>query len=80
MYNCLFWEGIFSSIVISFSSFMWQICSHIPQTLAGHSDITLLSAKLGISFVLETLIHAKEKVCDLFLSCINFCIIFFFFN
>ncbi|GIZ02411.1 ubiquitin carboxyl-terminal hydrolase 34 [Caerostris extrusa] len=40
---------------------MWQICSFIPQTLSAHSEIILLSAKLGTSFVLETLIHAKEK-------------------
>ncbi|XP_035204418.1 ubiquitin carboxyl-terminal hydrolase puf-like, partial [Stegodyphus dumicola] len=45
----------------TYFNFMWQICSHIPQTLCAHNDITLLSAKLGTSFVLETLIHAKEK-------------------
>nr|XP_042908715.1 ubiquitin carboxyl-terminal hydrolase 34 [Parasteatoda tepidariorum] len=45
----------------TYFDFMWQICSYIPQTLAGHNDIILLSAKLGTSFVLETLIHAKEK-------------------
>ncbi|CAL1294964.1 unnamed protein product [Larinioides sclopetarius] len=45
----------------TYFDFMWQICSYIPQTLSGHNDIILLSAKLGTSFVLETLIHAKEK-------------------
>ncbi|GFW68785.1 ubiquitin carboxyl-terminal hydrolase 34 [Trichonephila clavipes] len=45
----------------TYFDFMWQICSYIPQTLSAHNDIILLSAKLGTSFVLETLIHAKEK-------------------
>ncbi|XP_076312719.1 ubiquitinyl hydrolase 1 puf isoform X2 [Tachypleus tridentatus] len=45
----------------TYFNFMWQICGYIPQTLSGCKDITLLSAKLGTSFVLETFIHAKEK-------------------
>lgn len=45
----------------TYFNFMWQICGYIPQTLSGYQEVTLLSAKLGTSFVLETLIHAKEK-------------------
>jgi ubiquitin carboxyl-terminal hydrolase 34 len=47
----------------TYFDFMWQICGYIPQTLPTNSSskITLLSARLATSFVLETLIHAKEK-------------------
>ncbi|KAG1678108.1 Ubiquitin carboxyl-terminal hydrolase 34 [Nymphon striatum] len=45
----------------TYFNFMWQICGIIPQTLTKHPEITLMSAKLSTSFVLETLIHAKEK-------------------
>ena len=47
---------------------MWQMCSCLHTTLATESDepqeedsVALLAAKLTASFVLETLIHAKEK-------------------
>ncbi|XP_054154148.1 ubiquitin carboxyl-terminal hydrolase 34-like [Oppia nitens] len=50
----------------TYFDFMWQICGYIPQTLSSSSTnqslkVTLLSARLATSFVLETLIHAKEK-------------------
>ena len=44
---------------------MWQLCAYIPTTLPkdpGDNKIPLQAAKLGTSFVLETMIHAKEKV------------------
>lgn len=45
----------------TYFNFLYQICGYIPQTFPSSDEITLLSAKLGTSFVLETLIHAKEK-------------------
>ncbi|KAG8184718.1 hypothetical protein JTE90_019322 [Oedothorax gibbosus] len=45
----------------TYFDFIWKICNFIPKTLSDHNDVILLSAKLGTSFVLETLIHAKEK-------------------
>uniref|UniRef100_T1IPZ0 ubiquitinyl hydrolase 1 n=1 Tax=Strigamia maritima TaxID=126957 RepID=T1IPZ0_STRMM len=45
----------------TYFNFMWQICGYIPQTMAQPKDVTLMSSKLSTSFVLETLIHAKEK-------------------
>lgn len=41
---------------------MWQICSHIPQSLLAHQDLTCMAAQLSVSFFTETFIHAKEKV------------------
>ncbi len=44
---------------------MWQLCGYIPITLPredAEPQVPLLVAKLGTSFVLETLIHAKERV------------------
>jgi ubiquitin carboxyl-terminal hydrolase 34 len=46
----------------TYFSFMWQICSYIPQTLMNaQPEITELSADLSASFFMETFIHAKEK-------------------
>lgn len=46
----------------TYFSFMWQICSYIPQTLlSSQMNIVELSAELSSSFFLETFIHAKEK-------------------
>ena len=44
--------------------FMWQMCGYIPTCLAKEDSVQvpLMAAKLTASFVLETLIHAKEKV------------------
>lgn len=43
--------------------FIWQVCSQVPQTLPSSlaPKSTLISARLATLFVLETLIHAKEK-------------------
>ena len=45
-------------------SFMMQICSYIPTTLPKTDPlmVPLKSSQLSTSFVLETFIHAKEKV------------------
>lgn len=47
---------------------MWQICGYIPTTLPKDPDtqVSLKAAQLSTSFVLETLIHSKEKVTKLF--------------
>ncbi|XP_041355094.1 ubiquitin carboxyl-terminal hydrolase 34-like isoform X3 [Gigantopelta aegis] len=47
----------------TYFSFMWQICGYIPTTLPKDDDsvVPLKAAQLSTSFVLETLIHAKEK-------------------
>jgi len=51
--------------VLFCNRFMWQICSYIPSTLPrtdpGHS-VSLMATQLSASFILETLLHAKEKV------------------
>ncbi|TMS23741.1 Ubiquitin carboxyl-terminal hydrolase 34 [Larimichthys crocea] len=41
--------------------FMWQLCSSIPSTLPDPKAVSLMTAKLSTSFVLETFIHSKEK-------------------
>jgi ubiquitin carboxyl-terminal hydrolase 34 len=48
----------------TYFNFMWQMVSHVPNTLNPKSseDITLLAAKLSTSFFLESFIHAKEKL------------------
>ena len=49
----------------TYFGFQWQLCGYIPTTLSKEdpeSRVPLLAAKLSTSFVLETLIHAKEKV------------------
>ncbi|XP_064621669.1 ubiquitin carboxyl-terminal hydrolase 34-like isoform X2 [Lineus longissimus] len=47
----------------TYFGFMWQMCGYIPTTLPRDDEhqVPLLAAKLSASFVLETLIHAKEK-------------------
>lgn len=40
---------------------MWQMCNHIPQSLGGEEEVTLLATKLALTFFLETLIHSKVK-------------------
>jgi hypothetical protein len=47
----------------TYFGFMWQMCGYIPTTLPrdDENQVPLLAAKLSASFVLETLIHAKEK-------------------
>ena len=48
----------------TYFGFMWQMCGYIPTTLPKDEPerVPLMAAKLSASFVLETLIHAKEKV------------------
>ena len=46
----------------SYFNFMYQVCSSVPTTLQNPSpEVGLLTTKLGTTFLLETLIHAKEK-------------------
>uniref|UniRef100_W5NGU5 Ubiquitin carboxyl-terminal hydrolase 34 n=1 Tax=Lepisosteus oculatus TaxID=7918 RepID=W5NGU5_LEPOC len=45
----------------TYFGFMWQLCSIIPSTLPDPKAISLMTAKLSTSFVLETFIHSKEK-------------------
>lgn len=47
----------------TYFGFMWQICGYIPTTLPKDPDtqVSLKAAQLSTSFVLETLIHSKEK-------------------
>ncbi|XP_048258866.1 ubiquitin carboxyl-terminal hydrolase 34-like isoform X4 [Haliotis rufescens] len=47
----------------TYFGFMWQICGYITTTLPkdDNSIVPLKAAQLSTSFVLETLIHAKEK-------------------
>lgn len=42
---------------------MWQICGYIPQTMENPQELTEIATQLSTSFILETFIHAKEKVC-----------------
>ena len=49
----------------TYFGFMWQMCGYIPTTLPRNDPeqrVPLMATKLSASFVLETLIHAKEKV------------------
>ncbi|XP_037108825.1 ubiquitin carboxyl-terminal hydrolase 34 isoform X3 [Syngnathus acus] len=45
----------------TYFGFMWHLCSSIPSTLPDPKAISLMTAKLSTSFVLETFIHSKEK-------------------
>lgn len=45
----------------TYFNFMWQVCSFIPQTIANSQNIQLPCAQLATAFVIETLIHSKEK-------------------
>nr|XP_060479486.1 ubiquitin carboxyl-terminal hydrolase 34 [Panthera onca] len=45
----------------TYFGFMWQLCSCIPSTLPDPKAVSLMTAKLSTSFVLETFIHSKEK-------------------
>ncbi|XP_055079983.1 ubiquitin carboxyl-terminal hydrolase 34 isoform X2 [Periophthalmus magnuspinnatus] len=45
----------------TYFGFMWQLCSSIPSTLPDPKSVSLMTAKLSTSFVLETFIHSKEK-------------------
>ncbi|XP_072031378.1 LOW QUALITY PROTEIN: ubiquitin carboxyl-terminal hydrolase 34-like [Amphiura filiformis] len=45
----------------NYMHFMWQVCSYLPSTLPEPPQVQLHASKLTTSFVLETLIHAREK-------------------
>ncbi|CAG7822666.1 unnamed protein product [Allacma fusca] len=45
----------------TYFTFMWQSCGAIPQSLMSQEDVSLMAAKLSVTFFLETFIHAKEK-------------------
>ncbi|XP_022096710.1 ubiquitin carboxyl-terminal hydrolase 34-like [Acanthaster planci] len=45
----------------SYMNFMWQVCSYLPSTLPDPSQVQLMASKLTTTFVLETLLHAREK-------------------
>ncbi|XP_070409718.1 ubiquitin carboxyl-terminal hydrolase 34 isoform X3 [Nothobranchius furzeri] len=45
----------------TYFGFMWQLCGSIPSTLPDPKAVSLMTAKLSTSFVLETFIHSKEK-------------------
>ncbi|XP_070576482.1 ubiquitin carboxyl-terminal hydrolase 34-like isoform X2 [Ptychodera flava] len=45
----------------AYVNFMWSMCSFIPTTLPEPNLVQLMAAQLNTTFVLETLIHAKEK-------------------
>ncbi|XP_038075535.1 ubiquitin carboxyl-terminal hydrolase 34-like isoform X2 [Patiria miniata] len=45
----------------SYMNFMWQVCSYLPSTLPDPSHVQLMASKLTTTFVLETLLHAREK-------------------
>ncbi|KAL9953976.1 hypothetical protein ACROYT_G041461 [Oculina patagonica] len=46
----------------TYFNFMWLICSNIPPSVPDSNEVVLSNVKLGTSFLLETLVHAKEKV------------------
>ena len=57
--------ALHSNIVLIHCSFMWQMCSYLPTTLPRSDPeqrVSIMAAILSASFILETLIHAKEKV------------------
>lgn len=45
----------------TYFNFMWQVCAFIPQTINNSQNIQLPCAQLATAFVIETLIHSKEK-------------------
>ncbi|XP_033107296.1 ubiquitin carboxyl-terminal hydrolase 34-like [Anneissia japonica] len=44
-----------------YMDFMWKVCHPLPSTLPQPQSFQPMSSKLTTCFVLETLIHAKEK-------------------
>ncbi|XP_071963584.1 ubiquitin carboxyl-terminal hydrolase 34-like isoform X2 [Antedon mediterranea] len=44
-----------------YMDFMWKVCHPLPATLPQPQSFQPMSSKLTTCFVLETLIHAKEK-------------------
>ncbi|XP_048585971.1 ubiquitin carboxyl-terminal hydrolase 34 isoform X2 [Nematostella vectensis] len=46
----------------TYFNFMWFLCSSIPPTLESTQEVFLSNMQLGTSFLLETLVHSKEKL------------------
>ncbi|CAH3140586.1 unnamed protein product [Pocillopora meandrina] len=46
----------------TYFNFMWLICSSIAPSVPDSKELMLSNVKLGTSFLLETLVHAKEKL------------------
>ena len=46
---------------ISYFNFMWQFCHSIPKTIDSTPPVDYFSIKLAASFMLETLVHSREK-------------------
>nr|KAG5696977.1 hypothetical protein BaRGS_008439 [Batillaria attramentaria] len=59
----LFEHSYFAYVHLPCFRFMWQVCGYIPTQLPKDdpSTVALKAAQLSTSFVLETLIHSKEK-------------------
>ena len=46
----------------TYFNFMWQFCSSVPKTIEDGSDhLNYFSIKVAVSFLLETLVHSREK-------------------
>ena len=45
-------------------SFVWQMCGDVPKTVIEDDieEATFRTAQLSLRYVLETLVHSKEKV------------------
>jgi len=46
---------------MGYFNFMWQFCHSIPKTIGTKHSVNYLSIKLAASFLLETLVHSREK-------------------
>lgn len=43
----------------AYFNFIWQFCSAVPKSIG--TEVTFNSTKLATSFLLETLVHSREK-------------------
>eukprot|EP00794_Sanderia_malayensis_P020521 gene20521-22540_t len=46
---------------VSYFNFMWQFCNVLPSSIDNSLSVGYFSIKLGASFLLETLVHSREK-------------------
>lgn len=46
----------------TYFNFIWLLCSSLPPTLPDSQEVILSNIKLSTSFLLETLVHSKEKL------------------
>ena len=44
----------------TYFNFIWAFCHHVPRTI--EKDVLFHTFKLSCSFVLETLVHSREKM------------------